>query len=232
MATSSSGGCWARIAGCGDATPAPAPVLDGLRDGLLAAAIPWRRGAGLAAPPATHASWRPAPVQQARGGGAGGAGSAAGAGAAAGADSGRLCRPSAAGAGARRFQRRIDRGARRRHGGRRVPRHWSVRQALAAAPSAPAPDAVQVPTALRPQRAHWPVRSSVQQHAASPPHGWLPRRQRRGRRHVDRCGARRRPDLGAALPGRKASMRSRVIVKPAYSSGARPISLRPCTAIW
>ena len=34
------------------------------------------------------------------------------------------------------------------------------------------------------------------------------------------------------LPGRKASMRSSVMVKPAYSSGARPISLRPCTAIW
>ena len=34
------------------------------------------------------------------------------------------------------------------------------------------------------------------------------------------------------LPGRKASMRSSVMVKPAYSSGARPISLRPWTAIW
>src|SRR5690606_33183398 len=33
-------------------------------------------------------------------------------------------------------------------------------------------------------------------------------------------------------PGRKASMRSSVIEKPAYSSGARPSSLRPCTAIW
>jgi hypothetical protein len=32
-------------------------------------------------------------------------------------------------------------------------------------------------------------------------------------------------------PGANASMRSSVIVKPAYSSGARPISLRPCTAI-
>ena len=34
------------------------------------------------------------------------------------------------------------------------------------------------------------------------------------------------------VPGRNASMRSSVIVKPAYSSGARPSSLRPCTAIW
>ena len=36
----------------------------------------------------------------------------------------------------------------------------------------------------------------------------------------------------AALPGRKASIRSSVMVNPAYSSGARLSSLRPCTAIW
>ena len=31
--------------------------------------------------------------------------------------------------------------------------------------------------------------------------------------------------------GRNASIRKSVILKPAYSSGAKPISLRPCTAI-
>ena len=38
-------------------------------------------------------------------------------------------------------------------------------------------------------------------------------------------------DVSADVMGANACMRNSVIVKPAYSSGARPSSLRPCTTI-
>ena len=53
-----------------------------------------------------------------------------------------------------------------------------------------------------------------------------------GRLPVAAAGAAAGTPSAPPMPGRKASMRSKVMVKPAYSSGARPSSLRPCTAIW